>query len=908
MLSRRSWLDVSGIALLCVVAVVTFVANNALFLEFENRVLDKFFKFRPGLATSPDIVLVDIDDQSIGKIGRWPWDRTYHAKMIRVLSQSGAAAIGYDILFNQSATEAENRALSEAMRQGGNVVLPTGFELGSNKNDRTIPFGTREIGPLPEIRLAAAGIGHISANRDPDGIIRQVPLMVQTHDQLVPAFSLALLSRYYGVNLEDLRLYPSHHVVIPGSRGNGVGNRHDKWIGVDKEGMMTVNFAGRWSETFRHYSFTDILDAWETQDGRQQLSHLVSGNICIVSNTATGYDLKSIPLERDFPGGGIHANAINTIMTGQYLHRVSSWAMLGIIVPFTMVAGVVAAVATWWIGLVAMVIAVVSYVVLAYFAFINGSILPTIAPIVAACLSYSFVTVYQNRHMQFHVARLTKEKREMGVAFLATSDAIKEKEDLLDLRQQELSNLRYDIDEFQGQQKEKLDRIEILENALKETVLAKEALVRQLGDIEDKMRDMLVESIPTLKADVEVDRLQKDFGIVTRDRTTLERLARVMRTLSVNNPILIQGETGTGKELFAWAFHKMGPRAEKAFITVNIPGIPENLLESELFGHVKGSFTGALSDKKGKFQLADHGTIFLDEIGEMKLELQAKLLRVLESGAVDRIGATSPDRVDVGIIAATNRDLQAEVASGRFREDLYFRLNAITFMLPPLRERTDDIDVLARYFLGKCTLESGRHIVGFTVKALERLKSYPWRGNIRELRNVIRRGVALAEGDRIIESDLELGEPTPSNLAMPRSVTDGFIEKVETWGPLSDRDMIVNLRKNGFDIGKTADLLGVARNTVGSRLKGVCFMALAESGLDFKRAAKVVAGDNGPAEVVERRIQEYYGNLIRVAQRYGKSAEAIAECRRRSKNLPKKYYEGMDRVVTDYFGERTGNA
>ncbi len=906
LLHRRTCLYVSGIALLCALGVVTFAANNGLLGEFENRVLDNFFRFRPQLPTSSDIVLVDIDDHSIAKVGRWPWDRTYHAKMIRILSQSGAAAIGYDILFNQSGTQEEDRVLSEAIREARSVFLPTGFELERDEKDGSLLSVAREVGPLPEIRLAAAGVGHISANRDPDGIIRQVPLMVRAKDQFVPAFSLVLLTGYFHAHPENLLLHPSNHVVIRESLING--GPQDKWIRVDEKGMMLVNYAGRWKETFNHYSFADILEAWDTQEGRQQLPLIVKGKICIVSNTATGYDLKPVPLEKDFPGGGIHANAVNTILTGQYLFRGKGWVMFVVIVSLSFITTLVAVVTTWWIGLCASIIAAVLYLVLAFYIFTTGVVLQTLPPIVAVVLSYSAGMVYQNRHIKGRVARLTEEKRDVGVALAAVTKALREKEDLLDMRQEELSTLRYDIDGLLGQEKEKLERIEVLESALRETVREKEFLVGQLRDIEERTRDLLIVAIPKAEADIEVERLQRDFGIVTRNRTVLQRLERVNRTLVLNNPILIQGETGTGKELFAWAIHKMGPRANKPFITVNIPGIPDNLIESDLFGHVKGSFTTAVSDKKGRFQSADHGTIFLDEIGEMKLDLQAKLLRVLESGEVDRIGATSADRVDVAIIAATNRDLQAEVENGRFREDLYFRLNATTLTLPPLRERPDDIEILADYFLKKYALETGRPITGFTVKALQRLKSYHWRGNIRELRNVIRKGVALADGDRITESDLELGESTSSSLPAQRSGADALLEKLDTGGVLSDREMIVSLRKNGFEIGETSDHFGVARNTVGTRLKGVCFMVLAEAGLDFKMAARIVAGETASVEVVEKRIREYYGNLIKVIQKYGNSVDATAESRRRSKNLPQKYFEGMDRLIKDYFDCRNRNA
>jgi two-component system nitrogen regulation response regulator NtrX len=210
--------------------------------------------------------------------------------------------------------------------------------------------------------------------------------------------------------------------------------------------------------------------------------------------------------------------------------------------------------------------------------------------------------------------------------------------------------------------------------------------------------------------------------------------------------VLLTGESGTGKELAALALHTLSPRAGGAFVRVNSAAIPRDLVESEMFGHEKGAFTGALERRRGRFELADGGTLFLDEVGELGPEAQAKLLRALESGEIERVGGQAPLRVDVRVIAATNRDLRAEVEAGRFREDLYYRLHVIPIHLPPLRERLDDIAELAVHFLARLQARQGLVPPQLGAEALERLRRYPWPGNVRELANLCERLAILYPG------------------------------------------------------------------------------------------------------------------------------------------------------------------
>lgn len=253
----------------------------------------------------------------------------------------------------------------------------------------------------------------------------------------------------------------------------------------------------------------------------------------------------------------------------------------------------------------------------------------------------------------------------------------------------------------------------------------------------------------------------------------LRQIERVAPSIA---PVLLLGETGTGKEVLAEALHQLSPRSEAPLVKVHCAAIPSSLLESELFGYTKGSFTGAFKDKPGLIEEADRGTLLLDEIGEIPLEMQVKLLRVLETGEVQRIGELRPRTVNFRLVAATNRELELEVREGRFRQDLFFRLNVVSIEIPPLRRRKDDIPLLARYFLAQeCQRNHRDPLLGFTDEAVATLTRYSWPGNVRELENVVARAVALAEGEWLDTDDLppglESGSISVEGLVLPADIT-----------------------------------------------------------------------------------------------------------------------------------------
>jgi two-component system response regulator HupR/HoxA len=272
----------------------------------------------------------------------------------------------------------------------------------------------------------------------------------------------------------------------------------------------------------------------------------------------------------------------------------------------------------------------------------------------------------------------------------------------------------------------------------------------QLARENGRLRDELELAYNTLRREATAAREQPASfdSLVGAESGLRSAVGLVRKVLDGDTSVLVLGETGTGKELFARLIHANGPRRAKPFVAQSCGALPDSLLESELFGHTRGAFTGAVGERKGLFEEADHGTIFLDEVGETSPAMQLRLLRVLQEGEVRRVGGSSTRRVDVRVIAATNADLEAEVAAGRFRRDLYYRLNVFPINLPPLRERTEDVPALAEHFLRQACRRARRAVPSVGPEALRLLRAYPWPGNVRELENELERAVALAEDGR----------------------------------------------------------------------------------------------------------------------------------------------------------------
>jgi two-component system response regulator AtoC len=300
--------------------------------------------------------------------------------------------------------------------------------------------------------------------------------------------------------------------------------------------------------------------------------------------------------------------------------------------------------------------------------------------------------------------------------------------------------------------------------------------------------------------------------IITRDPVMQALCDSVVRIAASNATVVIQGESGVGKELLATSLHYHSPRAERPFVKINCGAIPEGLLESEFFGHEKGAFTGAVARRTGRFEHADGGTLFLDEIGDLPLALQVKLLRVIQDREFERVGGNKTLHVDVRMVVATNRDLEAMVAAGTFRSDLYYRLNVVTLPVPPLRRRPADIPLLASHFLRKFATEHGRDIDGFDDHALAILQRYAWPGNVRELANAVERAVVMSTGNTLFAEDLPLpvvhaSRPPAADEARPKTLKEQ-VREFET------RVIIQALEQHQGNRSHTAADLGISRRAL----------------------------------------------------------------------------------------------
>ena len=317
--------------------------------------------------------------------------------------------------------------------------------------------------------------------------------------------------------------------------------------------------------------------------------------------------------------------------------------------------------------------------------------------------------------------------------------------------------------------------------------------------------------------------IQERFGpdnIIARGKNMRHVLDMVQRAAPTRSTVLVTGESGTGKELIARAIHNASPRKDGPFVALNCSALNPGVLESELFGHEKGSFTGAVSRRRGRFETADNGTLFLDEIGELSQDLQVKLLRVLQEHTFERVGGSEPVTVDIRIVAATNKNLQQAVADGAFREDLYYRLNVVSIEIPPLRERREDIPFLAAHFLDKYAKENERRFKGFSNAAMDYLSAYEWPGNERQLENVIERCVVLASGDQIEAEDL------PAEIkdedAQFKSAVDLLPTKLDLGETLEKIEAAVVRRamvKSDFIQARAAELLNVSKSLLQYKMK-----------------------------------------------------------------------------------------
>lgn len=902
-----------GIPLLCTLIIFGLISTaDPLFQDWENKTLDYRFKLRGNIPFSPEIALIDIDDRSISSIGRWPWPREKHAEMINILSESRAAVIGYDILFHQNAKEIEDQALQAAIKKAGNVYLPTGLELTADPTASSLLSAKREIGPITRLREVAAGIGHISSNRDADGTIRRVPLLVQQDGLHFPAFTIALLQGYLQNTQPPQFLAAQQEIHLQNNTNETLR------IPVDETGRMRINYAGPWVSTFSHYPFADIWQAWQNPEDREALKQVFAGKIVLVSNTATGYDLKPVPFESDYPGGGIHANILNTILTGQYLRTPGALTTFVISLLLSIVISTVIFYKKGQVTLPVGLAIGLLYLGITYFVFTQGINLPVLFPILTITVTSLSLLLYQKNLSMSALRQLTHEKNQVSEKFHALKIALKTTQETLILKRNALAQMMLETTHIKGKERTRAEQIMKLRDDLEKSEQQQARLLLEKDAFEVKINQFSIAKINNNSStQPSLEPLRKEaaaHGLITKNRALLEDFARIKKVAHTTLPVLILGETGTGKELIARMVHAMNRKTNKALVTVNTPAIPDTLFDSTLFGYVKGAFAGANVDKRGKFQEANGGTLFLDEIGEIPPELQVKLLRAIETGEVDRVGASRPDHVNVRIISATNRNLIKAIEHKQFRSDLFFRLAGLTVNIPPLRERKEDLEALIAYFLERSAVENGRAHKQLSKDALQKIKTHDWPGNVRELKTRINRAFILADKNPIISAaDLELdqvGSTPPStqvgnselHSALPRIIVSEKVGK-----DLSDAEFLLLLKQHDFNKTRTAEEMEVNPLAVGSRFRGICLKTFDEQGRDAKKTAAALSAPGEDIAKMEKIITDYYHKLIKSVKDCKDREEAVKKCETNLfRNIKKKYRDNMIQLVQHYFESLKG--
>lgn len=820
---------------------------NSLFYQIK-------FKIRGQSEADSSIVFIYIDDPAIFSLGGYPLKRTYYALLIDILTQLNVKAIAFDILLTEKNLEYPERdhLLVEITKKSGRVYFGGAFakiekemiNTSSNLPDRfLIAFATNETkilngsdfsAPFDELLEACAGIGHL--NYISKDFPYEIPLIISTgKNKFIPSLSLELARVYYNVKRNEIKF--SNDEIFLGNKKIPA-----------KDGKLLINYSGG-TGSMKMYSFVNLVKSYDAfKSGEKTEINLQSFKDKIVFVGIYSEILGQVvetPFEEKFPSTGIHIMALNTIIQNKFLTETSPIFnfLLSLVLTFSLLYIISNQRFSTPLKIFAIPFLFFIFLfVLAIVLFIVGlsiAVYPFLSVLISSFLGIVYVFELERRK----AIQIEKERQQI-------EEIIKEKENK--------------IAELQSE----IEKLKAVDDATK--------VISNLEKIYDEMKE-LSERIDDLSEFSTEDEKYENFeGIIYAKGSKMEGIVSLIKKVASSDvPVLITGENGVGKELVAMAIHKLSERRNKKFIPINCSAIPETLLESELFGYEKGAFTGATQRKKGIFEVADGGTIFLDEIADTSESFQTKILRILQSGEFNRIGGTEILKVDVRVIAATNRDIDKAVNEGKFREDLYYRLNVVRIHIPPLRERKEDISALVQHFLEKFNASNMK----VSQAVMTAFLNYEWPGNIRQLESAIKRAIIFAKSDG-------------RNLIQLKDLPDEITTSIR--GKIDIEEQILNLlREKNFShssISETADELGLHRGTVAEYLRGICFRSLYECNFDIDRAVLKIAGsDEESAEKVRKKMNDYIQNLIENLKRH-QINDLKSFIKSKYKNLPARYH------------------
>ncbi len=836
---------------LCVLAGLPLPWNTTI----EDVLVDLRFMIRGSRQLSDEFLLVFIGPEDLQALGGWPLTRDYYGYLLYLLKQKENYAVGFDLLFDMpDARYPEYDArLADFIQASQHVCLPLAFsELApSEKFHPTFSYITNEgidpIFPIPEFKAHLAGMGF--SNLGSETLMRRVPLIALHADSLHLAYSVQLAQVFLKIPPDSVKLTDAGLLFQ-------VPDRKNFQIPLDKYGQIRLNHFGNY-DNVNAMSLIDLLQEFQIRPDSLKLE----GKLILVAVTAPGIaSLKTTPLASALPASLIQLTIAENIVKQNFLREISCFWIWPVVF---LLAGILWLInrrypKIWFLVLGSVILLSIYWLVaILLFSFLNMN-LPLFYPTLIGLMITGLL-------IWFRV-----QKRE---------ETFSQQKDLLET----------EISTKQNQLEAAEKRLEEMQNQLAQTTTEKAELTSRqeaelsaqqklVAELEKQLADLQTYHIPE-----KVEIAAGDFPIVHAAQSKMRQVLELVQRISRDDiPVLILGDTGTGKEVVARAMHASSRRKKAPFVPVNCGALSETLLESELFGHEKGSFTGAQTQRRGRFELANGGTLFLDEITETSPNFQAKLLRVLQEGTFERLGSEKTLKVDVRVIAASNKNIQEAVAAEKFRADLFYRLNGFPIQIPPLRERIEDIPLLAAYFLKKYEYKA---IENFSSRAMDLLKNYGWPGNVRELENVVRRAAILAqsEGRKLIQvEDLppEIQQQTLPELSKPiLSIEDQILE------------VLRHFKFSHSSIQETAQALGNKdRGTITEYFRGICFQFLVEADFDIDQAARNIANtdDEKVISQVKTKLEGYLKKLEPFHGDYSESDEKNLPST--FKGLPKKYH------------------
>ena len=840
-----------------IAGTVWFSADRSM----DDAVLELLYRLRGPRPPASEFVLIYLGDEDIEAMGGWPLTRDYYGYMIHVLNEQGARVIGLDMRFDNVHPHYPeyDRLLAGFFRSSRNVCLPLVLMKTAEQKEspekhwpENITEAERVLNQHPMFAGVAVALGfsNLGQNRS----FHSVPLMMVCQD-----------SAYFSYGLELSRVFlKGDRIDVTPSRLNIV--RSDsviRSIPVDSRANMALNHFGGIGD-IASYSLLDVLQSYD----RSPDSLNFKNKLVLIALTASSLPvLKTSPFSDQFPASLVHLTAAENIIHQKWLRHLSPALRGGLLLILLFLF-----LMPWKMGAIHRAIpltfcVLILYMTIGFWLFVQFYlILPYSVPVMLAVLPALVYGIGAFRMSRMHSEENVLLNREIQA------------------KKKQLEDAEIKLQEAEDRLKRELEEKKALTEKTKSLADQNRATVRKL---EKHLLDMKA------TGSEKPSTVRKYGNIVHGPGSKMETVLSLIETLGADDiPVLILGETGTGKELVAKAIHQASPRKRAPFVAVNCGALSETLLESELFGHEKGSFTGALSRRRGRFEMASGGTIFLDEITETSQAFQSRLLRVLQDGAVERLGSEQPIRVNVRVVAATNRDIKEQVHRSNFRSDLFYRLNGFSMKLPPLRDRPGDIPVLANHFINRYS--DGENI-RISEEAMQRIGDYSWPGNVREMENTIRRAVLLA---RSRSSGLIRLNDLPEEIRKETAYSDLSL----AYQPVENQilELLRALKFSRSAIGETARALGNRdRGTVTEYFRGICFKTLAGCEFDVGQAARQVAGadDDRVIQAVKKKIREYLKNLRPFIPGDGDPVSDEDEMPLPYRGLPKKFHPFLKEVI-----------